>query len=414
MAARMRSLSSCLVGLASALIVLSASCSNAPSPVGSPSGSSTEARPTTTTTAIASASAAADQSRAIENAKRDEEARRARFASLANDLSEPDAEFFSDNLISNETSYLQVTKSLAKRAKADGVYIGVGPEQNFTYIAASKPKLAFIVDIRRANLLVHLLYKAAFEEATSRPHFLALMLGRAHDAANDGAPTDGVGAVLANVSKDKSDAASFKAAHEALMKRVKGYGVTLSEGDVKQLDAAHKSFFDGQLELKFSLKQNNGRAYPTLREILGAKSPEGVEEGFLATEDAFRFLQTMEKEHRIIPLVGDFAGEKALPGLAAYLTKEGLVVSSYYVSNVEQYLLEPKPWEAWKRNVKALPKDEQSLYIRAYLDQGKKHPKELKGQRTATVLQSMTDFDKVFGPKKATTLYEISTTNILD
>lgn len=415
LAARMRSLSSCLVGLASAFIVLSASCSNAPPTVGSTGPSAaTSSGATPASGAIATASADADRNRAIENQKREEESRRTRFASLANDLSEPDAEFFSDNLISNETSYLQVTKNLAKRAKKDGVYIGVGPEQNFTYIAASKPKLAFIVDIRRANLLVHLLYKAAFEEATSRAHFLSLMLGRAHDAANDGTPADGVDAVLANVSKDKFDAASFKAAHDTLMKRVQGYGVTLSAGDTKQLDAAHKAFFDDQLELKFSLKQNNGRNYPTLREILGAKSPEGAQEGFLATEEAFRFLQTMEKEHRIIPLVGDFAGDKAMPGLAAYLTKESLVVSTYYVSNVEQYLLDPKPWEAWKRNVKALPKDDASLYIRAYLDQGKKHPKELKGHRTASVLQSMADFDKVFGPKKASTLYEISTTNVLD
>ncbi|MFO0612009.1 MAG: hypothetical protein U0414_05455 [Polyangiaceae bacterium] len=410
----MRSLSSSLIGLASALIVLSASCSNAPPAVGSASGKSSASASVSTSTAVASASAAADQSRALENAKREEEARKARFAELANDLSEPDAEFFSDNFISNETSYLQVAKNLAKRAKQDGVYIGVGPEQNFTYIALSKPRLAFIVDIRRQNLLLHLLYKAAFEEASSRAHFLSLMLGRAHEAANDGSAADGVDAVLANVAKDKFDAASYKAAHETLMKRVEGYGVTLSADDKKHLEATHKAFFDGQLELKFSLKSNNGRAYPTLREILGAKSPEGSQEGFLATEESFRFLQTMEKEHRIIPLVGDFAGEKAMPGLAAYLTKENLVVSSYYVSNVEQYLLDPKPWEAWKRNVKALPKDDSSLYIRAYLDQGKKHPKELKGQRTATVLQSMKDFDQVFGPKKSATLYDISTTNVLD
>lgn len=411
----MSSLSSRLVGIASAFIVLSASCSNAP-PSTSVSGkaSTTAIASGPTSAAVASASAAAEQDRAIENAKREQDARKARFAELANDLSEPDAEFFSDNFISNETSYLQVTKNLEKRAKKDGVYIGVGPEQNFTYIAVTKPKLAFIVDIRRQNLLLHLLYKAAFEEAGSRAHFLSLMLGRAHDKANDGAAADTIDAVLANVSKDKFDAASFKAAHETLMKRVEGYGVTLSADDKKHIEAAHKAFFDGQFELKFSLKDNNGRAYPTLREILGAKSPEGSQDGFLAKEDSFRYLQTMEKEHRIIPLVGDFAGKKAMPGLAAFLSKEGLVVSSYYVSNVEQYLLEPKEWEAWKSNVKALPKDDESLYIRAYLDQGKKHPKEMKGHRTASVLQSMKNFDEVFGPKKATTLYEISTTNVLD
>jgi hypothetical protein len=39
-----------------------------------------------------------------------------------------------------------------------GVYVGVGPYQNFTYISALDPDIAFVVDIRRKNLLHHLLY----------------------------------------------------------------------------------------------------------------------------------------------------------------------------------------------------------------------------------------------------------------
>ena len=106
--------------------------------------------------------------------------------------------------------------------------------------------------------------------------------------------------------------------------------------------------------------------------------------GFLASEEAFRFVQAMESEGRIVPVVGDFAGDSALPGIAAYLAREKLTVSAFYTSNVEQYLLEPKVWAKWARNVAALPTDDRSLFIRAYLDQGRRHPKELTGHRTAT------------------------------
>ena len=46
--------------------------------------------------------------------------------------------------------------------------MGVGPEQNFTYIAALKPAMAFIVDVRRGNLHMHLMYKALFDMSSDR------------------------------------------------------------------------------------------------------------------------------------------------------------------------------------------------------------------------------------------------------
>src|ERR1700730_14595587 len=64
-----------------------------------------------------------------------------------------------DNLISNEKSFQQVIPALQNAAR-QGAYIGVGPEQNFTYIIALKPTMAFIIDIRRENMLLHLMYKA--------------------------------------------------------------------------------------------------------------------------------------------------------------------------------------------------------------------------------------------------------------
>ena len=84
------------------------------------------------------------------------------FWSLIEQLSEPDGYFRSDNLLSNESGLQDVIPKLKERIKPGGVYIGVGPEQNFTYVLAFEPKISFVVDIRRLNLLEHLLYKALF------------------------------------------------------------------------------------------------------------------------------------------------------------------------------------------------------------------------------------------------------------
>ena len=60
-----------------------------------------------------------------------------------------------------------------RAARPGGVYLGVGPEQNFTYIAALKPKMVFITDIRRGNLHMQLMYKALFELSADRAEFVS-------------------------------------------------------------------------------------------------------------------------------------------------------------------------------------------------------------------------------------------------
>ena len=76
--------------------------------------------------------------------------------------SEPGGYFDSDNIITNEGSYLQVASQLARVHTHGGVYIGVGPDQNFSYVALVRPAIAFMIDIRRDNLLEHLLFKSLF------------------------------------------------------------------------------------------------------------------------------------------------------------------------------------------------------------------------------------------------------------
>src|SRR5256884_9439497 len=104
------------------------------------------------------------------------------FWSLSKDLSEEDGFFRSDNLLSNETSFQYIIPELLKTAKQGRVYLGVGPEQNFTYIAALKPVMAFIIDIRHGNLDVHLMYKALFELSKDRAEFVSRLFSRKRPA----------------------------------------------------------------------------------------------------------------------------------------------------------------------------------------------------------------------------------------
>lgn len=368
-------------------------------------GSASAASIATNAAPSAEALPSASAERAKENASR-------KFSELVDGLSEKDEYFFSDNLISNETSYLQTAAALDAHKDPTGVYVGVGPEQNFSYIALTRPSMAFIVDIRRANMLLHLLYRAAFETSESRTEFVATLLGRPFDELSKNETTDGVARVLELATKNAASEETFAKAHAALMERVSTYGVNLSSADKETMKKTHRAFFDDQLGLKFELKEKNGRAYPTLKELLSTTSPDGKIGGFLATDDAYQFVRSMQTQGRIVPIVGDFAGDKALPELAAYLKAEGKVVRTFYVSNVEQYLLEPKVWKNWTRNVASLPKNDDSIFVRAYLDQGRKHPKQMANHRTATVHGKISDFERAFGDKPTATFWALCTEKV--
>ena len=74
------------------------------------------------------------------------------------------------------------SRTSTKTARPARVYLGVGPEQNFTYIAALKPAMVFIVDVRRGNLQLHLMYKALFELSADRADFVARLFSKERPA----------------------------------------------------------------------------------------------------------------------------------------------------------------------------------------------------------------------------------------
>ncbi len=336
------------------------------------------------------------------------------FGVTVQNLSEKGGDFISDNLISNETSYLQIAKTVSARPPG-GVYIGVGPEQNFSYLALMRPTLAIIVDIRRDNLLQHLYYRYLFEEARDRSQFISLLVGRPYDEGTAPADDANFATVAKHAEKMPPDPKVQKSTVDAAILRITNeWGIRLDDKDKKSIQTMAQVFFDKQLDLRFALKESSGRKYPTLRELMDAKDPAGAEKSFLASNEAFRFVQKMEREGRVLPVVGDFGGDKAFPAIAEYLKKQNLKVTTFYVSNVEQYLLEPPVWTKWIRNVEALPRADDALFVRCYLDQGKKHPKQMEGHRAATVLAKVSDFVEREKKTPSRSFFTVATEGNLD
>src|SRR2546428_5326408 len=101
------------------------------------------------------------------------------FWALVTDISEPGGFFrIVDNFTSNEPEVGRLFTMLREKGIAGGVYLGVGPEQNLTYIAAIRPAMAFVVDIRRQAVMQHLLFKAILELAADRTEFVSMLFSR--------------------------------------------------------------------------------------------------------------------------------------------------------------------------------------------------------------------------------------------
>jgi hypothetical protein len=92
---------------------------------------------------------------------------------------------------------------------------------------------------------------------------------------------------------------------------------------------------------------------------------DSVNMAFLATEERYGRLRAIESRNLVVPIVGDFAGPKAIRAVGEYLKRHNARVTAFYTSNVEQYLFTSRSDERFYRNVEALPIDSTSMFIRS-------------------------------------------------
>jgi len=282
------------------------------------------------------------------------------FFKMIEEFSEPGGYFMYENYVSNERSYQEAIPSLLKIARSDGAYLGVGPEQNFTYIAAIRPAMAFIIDIRRQNMLELLVYKALFAMAANRAEFVSMLFSRRPSRVPDETST------AEDLFRAYDAARPEQGFFDSNLRRIKAQ-LRLRANDEKTIEHVYRVFFSIGPDLSYSSTDSYAPAGPSYANLMTLTDGNGQNRSFLASEENFRFVKEMQRKNLIVPLVGDFAGPKAIRTVARYLNDHQAMVSAFYLSNVEMYLLASPQWKSFCANVAALPVDQSSTFIRFLL-----------------------------------------------
>ncbi|HKX27780.1 MAG TPA: hypothetical protein VJ302_08825 [Blastocatellia bacterium] len=322
------------------------------------------------------------------------------FAQLVEKFSEPNGYFDTDNLISNEASYLHVLGRMRQMKISGGAYLGVGPDQSFSYIAQIRPEIVFIVDIRRDNLLQHFLFKSLFQLSRNRMEYLCLLFGKPVPADLKTWDSRPIQEIVAYLEKAPAKRELLDGTRSTIQAAVKNFGPKLETSELETIGRIHAAFFDGGLDLKFTSKNRPPRHYyPSYRDLLLEKDLTGKLGNYLANEEDFLFLKSLEERNLVIPVVGNLAGDHALKSIAQFLAERGVRVSAFYTSNVEFYLMRGDDFDRFAGNVKMLPRDEKSLLIRSYFNGtwGYPHPQSVNGYYSTQLLQTMDSFIKEQG-----------------
>jgi hypothetical protein len=314
------------------------------------------------------------------------------FWRLVSDLSEPDGSFQDENYLSNETGYQRAIPRLKDAFKPGGIYVGVGPEQNFTYIAALQPRMAFVIDVRRQNMMEHLMYKALFELSSDRSDFVSRLFSRARPAGLTTRSTaEEIFQAFGSVPGDKRMLdVNLAAVLQVLTER---HGFPLTMEDRASVGKVYNAFYEGGPELQYAFRGDTEN-HLTYAQMMTRTDADRKNWSYLAAEDNFQRVQQMQAKNLIVPVVGDFAGPKAVRAVGQYVREHGGTVDVFYVSNVEPYLFGAGTWKAFYENVKTLSVSESSVFVRTFFGATSRECRGTPFQSLTSLLSSIPDFLK--------------------
>ena len=287
------------------------------------------------------------------------------FFTLITELSEPDGYFRSDNLVSNELFMQRVIPNLTRIVKPGRAYLGVGPEQNYTYMAAVKPAMAFIIDVRRGNLQLHLMYKALFELSADRAEFVSRLFSMKRPAGLD--RRSSAQAIVDAYSNPALRSPEIYKQNVAELRRLstRKNGLGLAKQDLEGIEERYETFYTRGLNIHYEVAPGSAGSFPTYADLMVASDGASVPRGFLATEENFAVIKDLHSRNLIVPVVGNFAGPKTIRAVGKYLKARNATVGAFYVSNVEQYLGREGGIDEFCASVASLPLDESSTFIRS-------------------------------------------------
>lgn len=340
------------------------------------------------------------------------------FWRLVEAFSEPSGYFQSDNLVSNEHTFQYVVPALQQMARPGRVYVGVAPDQNFTYMLALKPQLAFIVDIRRGNLHTQMMYKALIELSLDRAEFVGRLFARPRpEGLTSKSTVDEIFMAYARTISDGNLQAETWARMQAHLTQTRNF--RLKDEDLRGIEDIYDQFVRYGPSITYSsgpgrqgggIRRRGGgfSNFPSYADLMRQTDASGVQRGYLATEESFQALKLMEQRNLIVPIVGDFAGPKALRAVGRYIRDHGSTVAAFYTSNVEQYLFRNGVWRNFYSNLSTLPLDDSSVIIRSVSPRDGYLGAPQGPDGRANVLDPVLPLVKDFNASKITSYYDVT------
>ena len=159
---------------------------------------------------------------------------------------------------------------------------------------------------------------------------------------------------------------NFKAVVDWLTKK---HEFKLRVDDPDGIDYVYRTaFFNGGPQLNYQFgsgsMRGGGRNSPTYETLQASTTDEhGVNRSFLANDENFQWVKDFQSKNLLVPLVGNFGGPKVIRAVGNYVRDHGGTVTTFYLSNVEQYLWQGGIWEPFCASVATVPLDDTSTFI---------------------------------------------------
>ena len=338
------------------------------------------------------------------------------FEQVSLAVSEAPGYFDTDNLISNEISYVHVIPKLKVVTREGGAYLGVGPDQNFTYIVHVQAAFAVIIDVRRDNLLQQLFFKQIIESSTDRWQYLSSLFGKTIPA---GFPADAqadVTALIESFRSFSSDPTLFEENFLEIWSAIRTRFPRLTrEEDRTTVHNMALAFFEENLQLRFRSHGRRPRPhYPTYEQLITEEDDRGGLNHYLNSESGFQFLKQIQSRNQVVPVIGDLAGPKAVRSVGEYLQRRGHRVSAFYVSNVESYLFQDGRFPVFIENLSHLPMDRDSVIIRSYFNYRRLHPQARPGYVVTSILQRLEGFLRLHEERPYRNCWDVVSRDFID
>jgi hypothetical protein len=251
-----------------------------------------------------------------------------------------------------------------------------------------------IIDLRRENLLQQLYFKQIIEYSADRWQFLSYLFGKKIPGGFQADAQADVTHLAEHFRSFSSDLRFFETNFLEIWSALRTRFPRLTrDADRRTVQEIARAFFEENLQLRFRSHGRRPRPYyPTYEQLIRAEDDRGKMNHYLNSESGFQFLKQIQSRNQVVPVVGDFAGPKAVRRVGEYLQSRGYVVSAFYLSNVESYLFQDGRFPVFMDNLSHLPIDRDSVIIRSYFNYRQLHPQTRPGFVVTSILQRLESF----------------------